>query len=156
MMTNVCRANQGGVEADKLAVMVTGDGHTYERELVATHRRSDEALEPEETAERTHRLADRRKNRSLVTLAHAFRNRFSAMRSTIDLLARQEGLPHDAIWRWNARSAARSSHAHCLRTRKAVLSLAGAGRKRTAHCRPRGAVGWQRDTIAMFVEEDEI
>ncbi|SAK56893.1 PAS/PAC sensor hybrid histidine kinase [Caballeronia temeraria] len=98
MMVNVCRVNEGGVELDEFAVMVMGDRHKYERELVAARSRSDEALKAKETAELALRLADRRKDEFLATLAHELRTPLSAMRSAIDLLSRQQGLSADTVW----------------------------------------------------------
>ncbi|WP_250504108.1 ATP-binding protein [Caballeronia sp. AZ7_KS35] len=98
MMVNVCRVNEGGDELDEFAVMVMGDRHKYERELVAARSRSDEALEAKASAERALRLADRRKDEFLATLAHELRNPFSAMRSAIDLLSRQQCVSADTAW----------------------------------------------------------
>ncbi|SAK70175.1 PAS/PAC sensor hybrid histidine kinase [Caballeronia glebae] len=98
MMVNVCRVTEGGVELDEFAVMVMGDRHKYERELVAARSRSDEALKAKETAELALKLADRRKDEFLATLAHELRTPFSAMRSAIDLLSRQPSLSADTVW----------------------------------------------------------
>ncbi|SAK94856.1 PAS/PAC sensor hybrid histidine kinase [Caballeronia catudaia] len=98
MMVNVCRVTEGGIALDEFAVMVMGDRHKYERELVAARGRSDEALKGKETAELALKLADRRKDEFLATLAHELRNPFSAMRSAIDLLSRQQPLTADALW----------------------------------------------------------
>ncbi|AQH05036.1 hybrid sensor histidine kinase/response regulator (plasmid) [Burkholderia sp. KK1] len=98
MLVNVSRLVEAGVEFDEFAVMVMGDRHKYERELIAARSRSDEALQAKKSAELALKLADRRKDEFLATLAHELRNPFSAMRSAIDLLARQRGLPADTTW----------------------------------------------------------
>ncbi len=98
VMVNVRRVNERSVEIDEFAVMVMSDRHKYERELVAARSRSDDALKAKEAAEFALKLADRRKDEFLATLAHELRNPFSAMRSAIDLLTRQVRLPHETMW----------------------------------------------------------
>ena len=60
--------------------------------------RTRDALKAKETAELALKLADRRKDEFLATLAHELRTPFSAMRSAIDLLSRQPSLSADTVW----------------------------------------------------------
>ncbi|WP_244808446.1 hybrid sensor histidine kinase/response regulator [Caballeronia zhejiangensis] len=90
MLVNVSRVSEGEQELDEFAVMIVGDRHKYERELVHARQRLEESLKAKDAAELALRSADRRKDEFLATLAHELRNPLGAMRSAIDVLRRPE------------------------------------------------------------------
>lgn len=95
VLVNISRVGRPGEELDECAVMLMSDRHKYERELLEARRRAEQALKAKDAAEQALRVANRRKDEFLATLAHELRDPLGAMSNAIELLRRSTGAGRD-------------------------------------------------------------
>ncbi|MBW0449919.1 PAS domain-containing hybrid sensor histidine kinase/response regulator [bacterium M00.F.Ca.ET.228.01.1.1] len=88
VLVNISRVGRPGEQFDEFAVMTVSDRHKYERELLEARRRAENALQAKDAAEQALRVADRRKDEFLATLAHELRDPLGAMRTAVEVLMR--------------------------------------------------------------------
>jgi len=93
VLVNISRVGGPGEQFDEFAVMTVSDRHKYERELLEARRRAENALQAKDAAERALRVADRRKDEFLATLAHELRDPLGAMRTAVGMLMRATQVP---------------------------------------------------------------
>ncbi|MFM0327567.1 ATP-binding protein [Caballeronia glebae] len=98
MLINAVRRWHADAEFDDFACMVVHDRHKYEKELVHTRRRAEDALEAKTAAEQALSLANRHKDEFLATLAHELRNPLSPIQAAVTLLARKEFADPEIRW----------------------------------------------------------
>ncbi|ASL48737.1 Sensor histidine kinase TodS (plasmid) [Burkholderia sp. AD24] len=88
VLVNISRVGSPEEQFDEFAVMMVSDRHKYERELLEARRRAESALQAKDAADRALRVADRKKDEFLATLAHELRDPFAAMHAAVELLKR--------------------------------------------------------------------
>lgn len=88
MLINAVRYAHEDTEFDDFAFVIVTDRHKYEHELVLARQRAEAAVEARKKAENALKLADRKKDEFLATLAHELRNPLAPIRSVIELLRR--------------------------------------------------------------------
>ncbi|KXV04306.1 hypothetical protein CR51_13740 [Caballeronia megalochromosomata] len=98
MLINAARYRHEGVDFDDFAFIVVTDRHKYELELLVARQKAELALEAQKAAEEALRLADRRKDEFLATLAHEIRNPLAPIRTVIEVFRRKQFTDPQVIW----------------------------------------------------------
>ncbi|RFU49707.1 ATP-binding protein [Paraburkholderia sp. DHOC27] len=98
MLINAARYRHEGVDYDDFAFIVVNDRHKYEEELVLARKRAEQALAAQKLAEEALRLADRRKDEFLATLAHEIRNPLAPLRTVIEVFRRKQFTDPQVVW----------------------------------------------------------
>lgn len=98
MLINAVRRPHEGVEYDHFAFVVVSDRHKYEQELLLARQKAERALDAKKAAEEALRLADRRKDEFLATLAHEIRNPLATLRTVVEVLRRKGFSDPQVIW----------------------------------------------------------
>ncbi|MDR5755003.1 MULTISPECIES: ATP-binding protein [unclassified Caballeronia] len=98
MLINAARRRHEDIEYDDFAFVVVTDRHKYEQELLLARQKSEQALEAKHAAEEALRLADRRKDEFLATLAHEIRNPLGPLRTVIEVFSRKTFDDPQVVW----------------------------------------------------------
>lgn len=98
MLINAARYRHEGIDYDDFAFIVVTDRHKYEQELLVARQKAELALEAQKAAEEALRLADRRKDEFLATLAHEIRNPLAPLRTVIEVFRRKQFTDPQVIW----------------------------------------------------------
>lgn len=98
MLINAARYRHGEIDYDDFAFIVVNDRHKYEQELLLARERAERALEAQKAAEEALRLADRRKDEFLATLAHEIRNPLAPLRTVVEVFRRKPFTDPQVIW----------------------------------------------------------
>lgn len=98
MLINAARRRHEDVEYDDFAFVVVTDRHKYEQELLLARQKAEQALAAKDAAEEALRLADRRKDEFLATLAHEIRNPLGPLRTVIEVFRRKSFDDPQVIW----------------------------------------------------------
>lgn len=98
MLINAARYRHDGIDYDDFAFIVVTDRHKYEQELLVARQKAERALEAQKAAEDALRLADRRKDEFLATLAHEIRNPLAPLKTVIEVFRRKEFSDPQIIW----------------------------------------------------------
>lgn len=98
MLINAARYVHNGIDYDDFAFVVVTDRHKYEHELLLARQKAEAALEAQKAAEDALRLADRRKDEFLATLAHEIRNPLAPLRTVIEVFRRKQFTDPQVLW----------------------------------------------------------
>lgn len=105
VLMNVVRRRHDETVLDEFAFFVANDRRSYERELLSARKRAENELTARLTAEHKLRemneqlkLADRRKDEFLATLAHELRNPLAPMRNVLEIFKLQAGNESTRSW----------------------------------------------------------
>lgn len=98
MLINAARYTHDGIDYDDFAFVVVTDRHKYEQELLLARQKAEAALEAQKAAEDALRVADRRKDEFLATLAHEIRNPLAPLRTVIEVFRRKQFTDPQVLW----------------------------------------------------------
>jgi len=98
VLINAVRRKHDATEYDDFAFVIVTDRNKYEQELLVTRQRAEAALEAKEQAEDALRLADRRKDEFLATLAHELRNPLGPIRAVVELIRLKQFDDPQVVW----------------------------------------------------------
>jgi PAS domain S-box-containing protein len=105
VLMNISRRRHGDRSLDEFAFFVANDRRSYERELLLARKTAENALAARLAAENKLRetneqlkLADRRKDEFLATLAHELRNPLAPMRNVLVIFKLQFGSEPNRTW----------------------------------------------------------
>jgi PAS domain S-box-containing protein len=105
VLMNISRRRHGDVTLDEIAIFVVNDRRSYERELLSARKVAEKELSARLTAENKLReineqlkLADRRKDEFLATLAHELRNPLAPMRNVLEIFKLKFGNEPSQSW----------------------------------------------------------
>jgi PAS domain S-box-containing protein len=98
MLINAARYAHNGADYDDFAFVVLTDRHKYEHELLQARQKAEAALEAQKAAEEALRVADRRKDEFLATLAHEIRNPLAPLRTVIEVFRRKQFTDPQVLW----------------------------------------------------------
>lgn len=98
MLINAVRRGIGDAAFDDFACVMVNDRHKYEQELLHARRGAEAALEAKGMAEEALKLADRRKDEFLATLAHELRNPLAPIQAAVRLFSGKEFTDQQVIW----------------------------------------------------------
>jgi PAS domain S-box-containing protein len=105
VLMNISRRKYGDIALDEFAFFVVNDRRSYERELLLARKVAENELNARLTAENKLReineqlkLADRRKDEFLATLAHELRNPLAPMRNVLEIFKLKIGNESSESW----------------------------------------------------------